>query len=190
MRKVVCSGPGLRLISEEEELNGAILRPDTVLILHKFMTENNLGEFGLTVNISSIHIDPFKTTEDFNEAISRFNSRQLLDRDEIGESGSYLQEIIHEQGKIPTKVQCRKIGCGIVASIQTNQVIKDGLANDWISDLKIPKLKFKQAFNIKSKHLSIKSIEDRKDTMRNRKFKYTVVIFLPYNVKQFILKRY
>lgn len=182
LRRTVSMQPSLDPVSVpvKEDLNSAIFGQDTVLKLHKYMTDNNLGAFESNINISSVQIDSLKTNEYFNATISNLSFLE----NETEEGGGPLKEIIHKQEGIPSKRKCRKIGCGIVATIQTNQAIKDKLVNDWISDLNLPHLNFKKVFNLNSKQLSIKSFEDRKNKMMNSKYKYTVILFLPYKIKQ------
>lgn len=169
------------LIPAKEELNSLIFRQDTVLKLHQFITNNKLGTLASNVKIDSISINPLITFEDFKKNNPGITSSRTLFTNEIEGAGTFLQEVSLKQRVIPSKNVCRRVGCGIVASIQTNQLIRDRLVKFWISQLSgIPG--FPQLFNLKSKQLSVNSRQEPKN--RNSRFKHTVVLFLPYKSQQ------
>lgn len=179
----VCEGyesSGPNFVPTKEELNAAIFRQNTVLNLLKFITEKNLGDFDKNVNIAFINVEPFKTLTQFSETISKLNQSRSFPSEEIGHS---LQVIVHKQDDIQSREVCRKSGCGIIASLQTNEAIREKLVTDWIPSLK-KVAGFKKAFDHKKKQVSVITLEGKVNTLINIKFKHTVVLFLPYKGKE------
>lgn len=188
VRQTVCGESGTsrpNLVPAKEELNAAVFLQDTVLKLQQYMTEKNLGDFESNVNMTSIRVDPFRTPEQFRKTVFGLDPFWYIRTSGTKESGHSLQESIHGQEEIPSRDVCRKKGkiCGIVASIQANQAVKDQLIHNWIKGMK-KVAGFKKAFNPKKKQISVKPKNVGTTTMMNSKYKYIVILFLPYKSKQ------
>lgn len=176
------------LLPVREELNSLIFLQDTVLKLHQFITNNSLGKFESNVNISSIEVDPLRKSKTkkssfiFPTQPDHKYPWQMPNPTYKRNFRLSLEKVSRNTKVFPSRQVCRRVGCGIAASIQTNQVIRDKLVKGWVSDLaKVSG--FQRLFDLKSKHLSVNSRQESKH--RNSNFKHTVVIFLPYKSQQF-----
>lgn len=175
-RQKSCEGsasPAPKLVPTTEELNSFIFRQDSVLILHE-----------LNVNITSMDMDPLLSTEQFNETNSEFNSTETFPSNGTEEVVRPLQEIVHKQKKIPSKEVCRKIGCGLVATVHSHQEFSKEMVNKWILKLKENAAGFDIAFDHQKKQVSVKSRQTNTRAQRTKK-RHIAVIFMPYKAEQF-----